>query len=1266
MASLELEHDFMPSSPPEILTATANGHSGGLMHGGLAENQPSLFDQSSQTDDDLGAANTALMLQVQATQGGSSNTGTTVNVDADASLNASPAARDSIVSVAAPAQTATSFPLARWIELALNSVGETNGKRPAHSPAYLAAALKIAECLSVQVATSDLEPSGDWAENVRVYLKEGGGAIESAQVASHLPDDDIDEQLLLGLFGGDDDSSLDGAQSQVQPSGTVAAHPTNTMVDNTVDIKPSADALVSTSNINDNNSTTSPDSLFNSESASHLEVNYLEIDSAQIICPHKHHNSPCSSNQHISKKMFYLALVFYRLFSGGETPPSTLMTLASLPKAFVSLSTMTLVKNGTGDNCSSLHNQNHDDDSLSNNDNSKRHQGLTQKEIGLCQLSCEYLRLTGVPSPLCHLLLNMFDCVHGDFAGNDCYSNLDDIVSDLQLMIGKPTKFLWGFQSMIMDQSSSSSNAQMQLLSGMEISRDKEFGLIGSCYKSCLSGSSQVVIIQGKSGSGKSWIAHRVGTFIIAEGGIFLCGKFDQVNQATPFSALTTVFGQYCNLILSSEDSSWVEMIVNKLKVALGQDACYLISIIPKLGLILGYDTYNTASILTDINCSNNRQRLNHLFCLLLEVMTANSKSITLWMDHMQWADEASITVLTRLATNGCKKFFLLGCCRENEMENDHPFWESLKSVQTAGVEVTTIQLRGVGQGELNQVMSDLLCLSPRLVRPLSYIVHSKTGGNALFISQLMLSLCRDRLLRLDYDKQRWIWDEDSILSMKLPDNVALCFTNDIIKLPLDVQAALQTLSMFGASLKIEYIKQLEFQIGLKLLDPLKRAVSEGLVIKQKGSYAFSHDSIQEASYNMIGDPLRRENHLIYGKCLVKESGDNNDEMLFVAVNQINHAGPSSVSISKDYVAMARYNLDAGKKSMAMSAFYAACSFFQHGIAFLSGTKYWKDHYTLSVELFELTAQSALASGNTKCVQIHIDELLTNARCFDDALNAHYIHMTYLANLSRLDEAIKKGISIISELGEDIPCSPSNEEINIHIQRTQSMIKGMSEHDLTNKPMITDSKKLMVMKFLAEIQGVAHFVSPAVHKIAIMKMVQMTLSYGLSPVAPFGMACFGSFLAKNGNLTAGHRFVLLAKSLLDELGELSDELTGKVMCVVAESCSYMEPLLAANEQRIQAEIAAISGGDTYWASTCRMQTVSNSLWGGTHLSSLKRAILDAQAFVKQCDNMTLVPFSSIMQRSIDILEGIERELPVIDQLSGSVEYRTNPLIKERL
>ena len=169
---------------------------------------------------------------------------------------------------------------------------------------------------------------------------------------------------------------------------------------------------------------------------------------------------------------------------------------------------------------------------------------------------------------------------------------------------------------------------------------------------------------------------------------------------------------------------------------------------------------------------------------------------------------------------------------------------------------------------ELTTVMSCVLCLPPRLVRSLSGVLFKKTKGNPLFLSQLLLLLNRNRLIRLDVYSQRWVWDEDKIHSMKLPDNIAICFTNGINKLTFEVQLALKTLSIFGASTNIAYLTEIEKQLDLNLIGPLKEAAAEGLVSHIKGMVQFNHDRIQEVAYGMMEEQVRRHNHLRLDHCL--------------------------------------------------------------------------------------------------------------------------------------------------------------------------------------------------------------------------------------------------------------------------------------------------------------------------------------------------------------------------------------------------------------
>jgi len=201
-------------------------------------------------------------------------------------------------------------------------------------------------------------------------------------------------------------------------------------------------------------------------------------------------------------------------------------------------------------------------------------------------------------------------------------------------------------------------------------------------------------------------------------------------------------------------------------------------------------------------------------------------------------------------------------------MDHNHPIWQLIQNIHAVGLNPTIVTLKRMEEEELTTVMSCVLCLPPRLVRSLSGVLFKKTKGNPLFLSQLLLLLNRNRLIRLDVYSQRWVWDEDKIHSMKLPDNIAICFTNGINKLTFEVQLALKTLSIFGASTNIAYLTEIEKQLDLNLIGPLKEAAAEGLVSHIKGMVQFNHDRIQEVAYGMMEEQVRRHNHLRLDHCL--------------------------------------------------------------------------------------------------------------------------------------------------------------------------------------------------------------------------------------------------------------------------------------------------------------------------------------------------------------------------------------------------------------
>ncbi|KAL7425526.1 hypothetical protein ACHAXM_000060, partial [Skeletonema potamos] len=345
-----------------------------------------------------------------------------------------------------------------------------------------------------------------------------------------------------------------------------------------------------------------------------------------------------------------------------------------------------------------------------------------------------------------------------------------------------------------------------------------------------------------------------------------------------------------------------------------------------------------------DEECMNAQQRLQYLLCQFVEVISSSfaAAPVTLFLDDLQWADLASIAAVNQLlftlgpSSSQKTRFFFLGCYREGEIDKRNPIWGLLCDGDLFNIRCTNIKLDCMDERTLNTMISETLCLSPRLTRALSSIIFHKTKGNPLFVSRLMNSLNKDGLLRPSLTRRRWEWDKGKILCQKLPDDVADFLTHSIEKLSEAVKTTLCTLSCLGASADNALIKALERAVQKNLVNNLDIAVSEGLLDKTDNQYLFSHDRIQEAAYNMIDFLDRCRSHFSYGMALVPlADGEDGESILLTAANQLNLAGPEAVQDKSQNVIVANINLRAGKKAMRMSDFRAAYSYFDKGISFL-------------------------------------------------------------------------------------------------------------------------------------------------------------------------------------------------------------------------------------------------------------------------------------------------------------------------------------------
>src|SRR5262249_22905232 len=96
------------------------------------------------------------------------------------------------------------------------------------------------------------------------------------------------------------------------------------------------------------------------------------------------------------------------------------------------------------------------------------------------------------------------------------------------------------------------------------------------------------------------------------------------------------------------------------------------------------------------------------------------------------------------------------------------------------------------------------------------------------------------------------------------------------------------------------------------------------------------HDRVQEAAYSLISQELRAEAHLRIGTLLASYTPpDKLEEGIFEIVNQINR-GSALISSRDEKEQLAEFNLIAGKRAKASTAYVSALHYLVAGTALLA------------------------------------------------------------------------------------------------------------------------------------------------------------------------------------------------------------------------------------------------------------------------------------------------------------------------------------------
>ncbi|HEX8436989.1 MAG TPA: AAA family ATPase [Archangium sp.] len=378
-------------------------------------------------------------------------------------------------------------------------------------------------------------------------------------------------------------------------------------------------------------------------------------------------------------------------------------------------------------------------------------------------------------------------------------------------------------------------------------------------------GRSELILVRGYSGIGKSSVVHELREPVVRRRGFFLSGKADQFQQHIPYATLAQAVRGLTQQLLANSDEQlapWSE----RLREALGPQGQLLLDVVPQLEHVLGRQP-----AVPELPPSESLHRFQRLCQRFLGVFATPEHPLVLFVDDLQWIDLASLKLLQFLLTHPeTPPLLLIGAYRDNEVSPSHALALTLTELRKAGVRMTDVRLEPLSREHVHQLVADSLPgAAEGTVGPLSALVHEKTGGNPFFITQLMLTLHQDGLLTRT-PEGGWRWDAAGVRAKGYSDNVADFMVSRLRQLPVRTQHLLQLAACVGNVFPRHLLVIISGAEPNEVEAGLSEASREGMLVRAGPEQCrFIHDRIQQAARDLIPARDRKTVHLRIGRLLL-------------------------------------------------------------------------------------------------------------------------------------------------------------------------------------------------------------------------------------------------------------------------------------------------------------------------------------------------------------------------------------------------------------
>lgn len=673
----------------------------------------------------------------------------------------------------------------------------------------------------------------------------------------------------------------------------------------------------------------------------------------------------------------------------------------------------------------------------------------------------------------------------------------------------------------------SSDKASRFRMPRMLFGREQEVGALQEAFELACVGASAFVLVTGHAGSGKTALISELKVPIRREGGQFITGKCDLMNREIPFSPILQALRRLLQQVWSESPERLAQLRLQMVE-ALGNGAGVITEFLPEAAKLLG-----ASPSVEHLPPAEAAVRFRRLLPIFIKNFAGREHPLVLFLDDLQWADPDTMDVLQVLANDGALHGLLViaafrleteqGRMDNGDEDDTAALWvKQMLSRQKAdmALRVQHITLTSLSYVDVRRFLSHILNENTARVRLLAESLYHRTGGNPLYLHQFLDSLYREHKLLFDEEQAMWTWDMAAVTELPEDPDILHFIERRIRMLPERTISLLGIAAALGNHFHLATVALVSGYSLLDTLDFLQGAEDEGLISREDGfvegetediEYAFLHDRVQQAAYQNVSKAEQASLHLAIGRMMHQTGSEDEQYSIFDKVYHLN-LGSRIMTDSAERIELARFNLQAGLKSKATTAYAAALYFLEIGLHLIGENDAVPGSlvYQLMLELPECEYMC----GYTERASALLERLMARTTDLVERSRIYLIRISMYTYLAKDELAVNVGRQALAEFGWKLPVKYSKAGILKEVAMTQTALYRM-RHELPNLPLNNDPHYKALSDLVMAIATSVFTLSLELSAILFSRFVRFGLKHGNNEAFAYILAGYGLVILRN-------------------------------------------------------------------------------------------------------------------------------------------------------